>query len=464
MANSDKKKLSVIYTGGTIAMVKNIYGVLTVPKDPHEFQHAFPVLFRDYEVRFTPVLNKDSTDMRPEDWKTIIKAIYEEIALDPAGIVVVHGVDTICFSASAASYALGPELKKTVVFTGAQLPADNLFGDASMNLIRSARIATDKNSPKEVMIFFNTAAFRATRAQKKDDKNFDALESPTFPPVTTIKDPLAISPLIKPDKNNNDDKSTILEPMNDFISGIVPIILSPGNPVGLYTNDSFLEQCTGIILLSFGGATIPSDDSTYNFLKFVEKAENFDKPLLIASNYPTETTNYDMYDSGYKAEKKGAIPVSGYVLPALVTKFSWILAYTKYFDDYEIAKKLINNIEESIKNKPQIDKVKNICENIQTILPQINYKDSTKDDTLYDIIKKEMDECDIDDQDRIKKIVRRAIKKEKRAIISYLLNGNYVGETEGKSKEPQFTDPGVSGVLKYLYLKQKKKKVRKQNP
>ncbi|MDL2269405.1 asparaginase domain-containing protein [Desulfosarcina sp. OttesenSCG-928-A07] len=367
----EKRKLSIIFTGGTIAMVEGEDHKLRPPKDPREFAKALPQLFSNYLISMKYVLNKDSTDMRPGDWEKIVQAVHEELARQPDGIVVVHGVDTICFSASATAYALGPGLSLPVVFTGAQLPSNKVFGDAMANLTRSAEVATHPDSPPEVMVLFNTMAFRATRAQKKDDKAFDAVESPAFPPLVTVKEPLERSSRSdrRRPKKGEAGGSGLSACMNRFSTGILPIILSPGNLPQLFEMaiEKEPDRCKGIILFSFGGATIPNvekdesdqrlpenDERYYSYLPLIKKAYGHCIPLLIASHYPTIATSADLYESGSAAQDAGAIPVGGYVLPSLVSKFSWILAHTEHLRN---DMKIRNTIIEKLMKSPYVGEI-----------------------------------------------------------------------------------------------------------
>jgi L-asparaginase len=354
--STDKKKLSVVFTGGTIAMVEGRDGVLRPPADPREFSKAVPQIFEERTISINFALNKDSTDMMPEDWQIIAEAVKHELNTQkPDGIIVVHGVDTICFTASAVAYALGPALDCPIVFTGAQLPADKIHGDGLINLLRSAEIAACKDEHsrvKEVMILFNTRAFRACRAQKHDDKDFDALVSPAFPPLVLVKDPLEINSR-KKEKVFMEDEYTELKYMNKFATGILPIPLSPGNLIDMNLKAMESDQCNGIILFSFGGHTIPMVKEQHDYLPLIERANEKSIPVLLTSHYPTTTTKPALYDSGTAADNAGAIPVGGYVLPALIAKFSWVLAHTEHISAFEYRHKVIS----TIMSKPYIGEI-----------------------------------------------------------------------------------------------------------
>ena len=103
-----RPKICLIYTGGTIGMKRDYQGTLQPPKNRTDFLRFAPELREIVEYDFVPLLNKDSTNVLPEDWKDIAKAIYDRRDGGYAGFVVVHGTDTMHFSAAAVAFALGP--------------------------------------------------------------------------------------------------------------------------------------------------------------------------------------------------------------------------------------------------------------------------------------------------------------------------------------------------------------------
>jgi len=125
----------------------------------------------------------DSSDMNPEHWRELVKIIQHNYALYD-GFVVLHGTDTMAYSASAVSFMLSG-LQKPVIFTGSQLPVGDLRTDAKENLITSIHFASlrENERPKitEVCIYFEYKLLRANRTTKISAENFDAFESPNYP-------------------------------------------------------------------------------------------------------------------------------------------------------------------------------------------------------------------------------------------------------------------------------------------
>jgi L-asparaginase len=178
-------RILIIYTGGTIGMVQDQDGQL-VPFDFDNIKNNVPELNRlDYHlevISFKPLI--DSSNMSPKDWKKIavlIAASYTKFD----GFVILHGSDTMAYTASALAYMF-ENLAKPVVLTGSQLPIGEIRTDAKENLITALEIAASKNEDgtatvPEVCIYFDYHLFRGCRATKVHADKFDAFKSPNYP-------------------------------------------------------------------------------------------------------------------------------------------------------------------------------------------------------------------------------------------------------------------------------------------
>jgi L-asparaginase len=178
-------RILIIYTGGTIGMVQDQDGQL-VPFDFDNIKKNVPELNRlDYHLEviyFKPLI--DSSNMSPKDWKKIavlIAASYTKFD----GFVILHGSDTMAYTASALAYMF-ENLAKPVVLTGSQLPIGEIRTDAKENLITALEIAASKNEDgtatvPEVCIYFDYHLFRGCRATKVHADKFDAFKSPNYP-------------------------------------------------------------------------------------------------------------------------------------------------------------------------------------------------------------------------------------------------------------------------------------------
>lgn len=318
------RKICILYVGGTIGKLKSRDGTLRQIENPTDFIKVVPNIRRVSEFDFFVVksenntaINKDSTDMVPADWQAIAKTIYEK-SQDKIyeGFLVIHGVDTMAFAASAVAFALGSGLNFPVVFTGGQTMVTQVDGDGQINLLRGAKLA--RQPIAEVMISFNNKVFRACRAQKVDDRDFAGFDSPSYSPLALIKDSIDIHPFAR---KIAEVKNPEINLKNYFQNGIMVLPLVPTCPPDIF---EVTDRCNGVILLSFGGQNVPFVEG-FSYIAFIEKMTKADIPVVVASHFAAHSTEYDLYPSGKAAKDAGAIPVSGLGLPALVAKFSWIL-------------------------------------------------------------------------------------------------------------------------------------------
>ena len=178
-------KILLVYTGGTIGMAKDYGDQSLKPFNFDNLIKQIPELsLLDCKIEYhsfeTPI---DSSDMKPEYWVEIANTI-EENYTKYDGFVVLHGTDTMAYTASALSFMV-ENLDKPIIFTGSQLPIGDIRTDAKENLITSIQLAALKKNDKpiiqEVCIYFEYKLFRANRATKINAENFDAFESPNYP-------------------------------------------------------------------------------------------------------------------------------------------------------------------------------------------------------------------------------------------------------------------------------------------
>ena len=183
---SDKTSVLLIYTGGTIGMKENPNTKALSPFDFSQILQEVPELgkfsSRIDSYTFDPLI--DSSDVEPSLWIRLAELIRDRYD-DYAGFIVLHGTDTMAYSASALSFMLD-HLRKPVVFTGSQLPIGSLRTDGRENLISAVEIATARDSKgtavvPEVCIYFNSQLIRGNRACKVNSSSFDAFRSPNWP-------------------------------------------------------------------------------------------------------------------------------------------------------------------------------------------------------------------------------------------------------------------------------------------
>ena len=187
---SSRNAVLLIYTGGTIGMKEDPSDGTLKPFDFTGILEEVPEL-RKFALKidtfaFNPLI--DSSDVEPTLWQALARLIRERYE-DYDGFVILHGTDTMAYSASALSFML-ENLGKPVIFTGSQLPIGSLRTDGKENLISAVEIATAKDSHghpmvPEVCICFNSQLLRGNRSVKVNATGFDAFKSPNYPPLAT---------------------------------------------------------------------------------------------------------------------------------------------------------------------------------------------------------------------------------------------------------------------------------------
>src|SRR6056297_1208848 len=189
---NEKKDISIliIYTGGTIGMIKNPESGGLSPFDFSHIQEQVPELksfgYKIDAITFDPLI--DSSDVSPEFWIKLA-SIIEKNYSSYDGFIVLHGTDTMAYSASALSFML-ENLQKPIIFTGSQLPIGMLRTDGKENLISSIEIAAAKKDGQplvpEVALYFENRLFRGNRTTKISSEHFNAFSSPNYPNLADI--------------------------------------------------------------------------------------------------------------------------------------------------------------------------------------------------------------------------------------------------------------------------------------
>ncbi|MDQ1354347.1 MAG: L-asparaginase, partial [Acidobacteriota bacterium] len=165
-ATKDKPNICLINAGGTLGMVEHDNKIVP-PQNEEEFFDVYPGLKVIADINYVPSKPKDGANIFPADWTQIARDIFDRRNDGYDGFVIIHGTDTMTYTASAVAFALGPGIKNPVVFVGSQTPYYVRYGDAMVNLARACKIASE-NIP-EVVISFGDEVYRAVRAQKYND-------------------------------------------------------------------------------------------------------------------------------------------------------------------------------------------------------------------------------------------------------------------------------------------------------
>lgn len=251
-----KGRVLIIYTGGTFGMTQDGDGVL-IPFDFNLILGYLPPL-KNLLLELTVISFEspiDSSNIAPGHWQILAQIIYENY-LKHDGFVVLHGTDTMAYTASALSFML-EGLSKPVVFTGAQLPISDPRSDGRENLITAIEIASAKNDGKaivpEVGIYFNYELLRGNRSRKMESMQFDAFESGNYPALAKAG--------VKIDYNFaaiREDKAGPLQLHTTFDTNITILKLFPGITPESVSAIIHTLGLKGIILETFGSGNAPT--------------------------------------------------------------------------------------------------------------------------------------------------------------------------------------------------------------
>ena len=332
-----QSKVLLIYTGGTIGMNRNPY---TGALEPFDFEHLVnnvPELKQfDTEIdsyQFNPPI--DSSDMSPRMWTDLSHVIadhYEQYD----GFVVLHGTDTMAFTASALSYML-ENLTKPIIFTGSQLPIGQLRTDGKENLITSIEIAASKDADghalvPEVGIYFNSRLLRGNRTTKQSAEEFNAFESFNYPHLVDA----GVNIVYHKERMLMPQWDVPMKPHFRLDNNVIIFSLFPGIREDLIRHIIHTPNLKAIVMRTFGSGNAPQ--STW-LLKALKEGTSNGKVIVNISQCMQGKVEMDRYGTGFHLKEAGV--VSGYdsTVENAVTKLMFLQAL---YDDPEQVRYYMN--------------------------------------------------------------------------------------------------------------------------
>lgn len=316
------KKILLIATGGTIASVEEGSG-LAPALTGEELVRYVPQIERLCELGFTQPMNIDSTNMRPSDWMRIRDAIVDAYD-DYDGFVVLHGTDTMAYTAAALSYLI-QDSPKPIVLTGSQQPMASPFTDAKLNLYQSLLFAADDRS-HDVSVVFGGSVVAGTRARKQRTMSFNAFASVNFPEIALIRNNRIIragSPT-KPAENSGGVR--VFDRLNErvFVLKLVPEM----NPSVF---DLLKRDYDAVILETFGIGGIPDyGDYKRAIFDWVDSG----RTLVVTTQVPEEGCDLGVYEVGrVYDDHRGILKGGDMTTEALVAKTMWVLGQASDADE-----------------------------------------------------------------------------------------------------------------------------------
>ncbi len=325
----------IIYTGGTLGMAYDASGAL-VPFNFGQILEKIPNL-TNMNVAITVISFPepiDSSNVNMQHWVDMGYIIYENYDTYD-GFVILHGTDTMAYSASMLSYMLRG-LSKPVVFTGAQLPISAMRSDARENLMTALEIATAKANGNpvvpEVCIFFNHMLLRGNRSKKVQSVHFDAFESENYPALAEAG--IIIDYNYAAIKTYEEGKK--LKYYNKLDNRVMILKLFPGITSKILDSCFDIEDMRGVILETYGSGNSPSESW---FINSLEKAVKKGIIILNVSQCNGGRVIQGRYQTSKDLKKIGVLSGGDITTEAAVTKMMFLLANET--DDTEIRRKLV---------------------------------------------------------------------------------------------------------------------------
>lgn len=333
----------IIYTGGTIGMVKNPESGGLNPFDFSHIQEQVPELkefgYKIDTLTFDPLI--DSSDASPDFWIKLA-GIIEQNYSRYDGFIILHGTDTMAYSAAALSFLL-EDLQKPVIFTGSQLPIGMLRTDGKENLISSVEIAAAQKEGQpivpEVALYFENRLFRGNRTTKISSEHFNAFSSPNYPVLAEagIHIKYNHSSISYPTKQKTLNVHKKIDPR------VAIVKIHPGISKEIIETTIQSKNIKGIIFETFGAGNAPAKKWLINLLK---NAIKHNKIIVNVTQCISGVVDMTKYENGKTLLDAGLISGYNITTEAAVTKLMFLLGQN--FSNEEIITLLNKSIRGEI--------------------------------------------------------------------------------------------------------------------
>ncbi|MBR2879719.1 MAG: asparaginase [Oscillospiraceae bacterium] len=314
----NKKKVLIIYTGGTIGMVETEDGYATKSGYLHRVLGSMSELFHSgmpqWElIEFEHIC--DSSNISIVDWSAMAHTIRDNYDIYD-GFVILHGTDTMAYTASALSFML-EGLGKTVVLTGAQIPIGHARSDARDNLIGSIIIAGEGKVP-EVCLYFGKTLLRGNRATKVSADEMEAFASPNFPPLATAGIEIRyIDALVRP----RGEKLNVVDFAEELPIAVLKIF--PGIQFKMFEN-IMTENLKALVIEAFCVGNIPQYDA--ELLPLISKAADNGTIIVVCTQCLRGKVQLGAYETSSALKRAGAVSGGDMTVEAAVTKLRYLFA------------------------------------------------------------------------------------------------------------------------------------------
>ena len=328
------KKICLIHAGGTIGMTRSERGYVTKSGYLKERLEAIADLYvngmPDFELfEMSPLL--DSSNMSVNEWNRIgqtIASLYEKYD----GFVILHGTDTMAYTASSLSFML-ENLDKPVVITGSQIPLCEIRSDGRDNLITSMIIAAS-GEVREVCLYFGGRLLRGNRATKMSADGLMAFDSPNFPRLAEAGINIKYYPAGEKKKSSSPFNFV---PFSEVPIGVLKVF--PGINFSLF-DAVMTEKLKGVVLETFGAGNIPGDGNA--LLPIIRSAFAAGAVIAVCSQCPEGTVSLGAYAASAELLSAGAVSGFDMTTEAAVAKLYYL--FSKGYSTDEIKAKMETDI------------------------------------------------------------------------------------------------------------------------
>jgi L-asparaginase len=320
-----RKRVYIAYTGGTIGMVNNGEGYAPAPGYLEQRLREMPEL-RDAAMpeivlhEYNPLL--DSSNMTPREWLAIARDIFLNYAAFD-GFVVLHGTDTMAYTASALPFLL-QGLNKPIILTGSQIPLVELRNDARENLITALLLAANYAVP-EVCLYFGTKLLRGCRTVKVNAQGFDAFDSPNYPPLGKV----GIDIQIQWNLIREALEQTLSKPPEELNATVASLRLFPGISAELLRN-VLKPPLQGLVLEAFGTGNAPNNDAA--FLEALAEATARGVIIVDCTQCLRGAVKLNAYATGATLLDVGVVSGADMTPIAALTKLHYLIGNGLSFD------------------------------------------------------------------------------------------------------------------------------------